>query len=141
MTNARAHTIVVGIDGSARSADALEWASTEARAVGATVKVVTAWHFPAVLDHRPARAEFELSAALEHRVDRLVDEVCSGVPHQTVVQEHTPAELLVREAKDADVLVLAGPEPGHQDRPGPVTLAVLQQARCPVVIVPAGYAA
>ena len=70
-----------------------------------------------------------------------MEKACSRVPHQTVIQEHSPAELLIREAKDADMLVLTGPEPGHQDLPGPVTLAVLQQARCPIVVVPAGYAA
>ncbi len=136
-SSTRTPTLVVGIDGSDRSAEALEWASDYARTIGAMVRVVTAWHFPPVLDHRPARAESDLSAALEQRVHELVEKTCTGIAHQTVVQEDGAADLLVREAKDADLVVLAAPAPGTQHQPGPVTLAVLRQARCPVVVVPA----
>lgn len=137
MSGTRTPTLVVGIDGSDRSTEALDWASDYARSIGAMVKVVTAWRFPEVLGHRPARAESDLSAAMEERVRELVEESCSGVPHQTVIQEDAAADLLVREAKDADLLVLGGPAPGTQDHPGPVTIAVLKQSRCPVVVVPA----
>jgi nucleotide-binding universal stress UspA family protein len=131
-------TIVVGVDGSDRSVDALTWAAAQARAVGATLKVVTAWHFPEVLDHRPARAESELSAAVEDHIGRLVSESCENVGYRTVIQEDDPSELLLREAKGADLVVLAGHGDGSVHDVGSVTLAVLQRAGCPVVVVPSG---
>ena len=40
--------IVVGVDGTDASFDAVRWAVAEARAVGATVEVVHAWSLPTV---------------------------------------------------------------------------------------------
>ena len=39
-------SIVVGVDGSEASLDALRWALTHAASTGATVRAVTAWAFP-----------------------------------------------------------------------------------------------
>jgi nucleotide-binding universal stress UspA family protein len=39
-------TIVVGIDGSECSLDALRWAVGQARVVHAELDIVTTWHFP-----------------------------------------------------------------------------------------------
>jgi len=41
--NGRSGRIVVGVDGSAASADALCWGARQARLTGATLEAVTAW--------------------------------------------------------------------------------------------------
>jgi nucleotide-binding universal stress UspA family protein len=140
MSQARTHTIVVGVDGSDRSVDALVWAATHARASGSTVRIVTAWHFPEVLDHRPARAESDLSADLEELLDGLVDQTCWDVRHEVVIQEDDPADLVLREGKEADLIVLGGPVPARRTHHPTVTGSVLEHAICPVVVVPAGFA-
>jgi nucleotide-binding universal stress UspA family protein len=44
---AQERVIVVGVDGSKSSSEALKWAAEEARLRGATLKVVRAWQVPA----------------------------------------------------------------------------------------------
>jgi nucleotide-binding universal stress UspA family protein len=133
------HTVVVGVDGSPRSLPVLEWAAAYAASIGAEVKVVTAWHFPEVPGHRPPRVEADLSATLERIIEGLVTRTCRAVPHHMVIQQDGAAHLLLREAKDADLLVMG--TRGHDDtaRLGKVTGAVLLQAPCPVVVVPVAH--
>jgi nucleotide-binding universal stress UspA family protein len=45
--NGNGPRIVVGVDGSPSSQEALRWAVREARAVGGSVDAVTAWEYPA----------------------------------------------------------------------------------------------
>jgi nucleotide-binding universal stress UspA family protein len=47
--NAKNHLIVVGIDGSDSSKNALRWAAKLAPALGATIHAVVAWEYPIVL--------------------------------------------------------------------------------------------
>lgn len=138
MSHNEKHTVVVGIDGSPRSLPVLEWAAAYAASTEAEVKVVAAWHVPEVLGHYPARAELDISTTLEGIVNELVARTCGTVTHHTVVQEEGAAQLLLREAKDADLVVVG--THGHDDTPrvGSVTGAVLLQAQCPVVVVPVG---
>jgi nucleotide-binding universal stress UspA family protein len=42
----REGSIVVGVDGSASSGQALRWAASQALATGAVLRIVTAWHVP-----------------------------------------------------------------------------------------------
>ena len=39
--------VVVGVDGSAESVEALRWAAGYAAATGATISAVLSWHYPA----------------------------------------------------------------------------------------------
>jgi nucleotide-binding universal stress UspA family protein len=130
--------IVAGVDCSDRSVPVLEWAARQARAVGGHVRVVTAWHFPDVLGHRPVRVEADLSTHLEDIVSRLVARTLSGVPCDTVIREDSPQRLLLREAAEADLLVLGNRGHDHEYRPGlgSVTFACLDAAPCAVVVVP-----
>jgi nucleotide-binding universal stress UspA family protein len=128
------HTIVVGVDGSDRSVAVLQWAAAQAEVMGAAIKAVNAWHFPEVLGHHPARMETYLSTTRERIIDALVEATCDQVPHRTVVQEDEPAHLLLREAKDAELVVL-GSQRG-QEGLGRIATAVLHEAACPVVFVP-----
>ena len=113
--------VVVAVDGSDRSIALLEWAAAYAATVGADLKVVTTWHLPDLPGHRPARAEYDVSTTLERQLEALVRQTCTGVPHQVVLEEADPASLVLRESKDADLIVMGSQRNGHDNRLGPVT--------------------
>lgn len=138
-----AQLVVVGVDGSAESPALLRWAARYAAATGARVRVVRAWRLPELAVDVPARAEFDLSRTVENGVARLVQQAFGDRPVETVVEEGGAVRLLLREAKDADLLVL-GCQGGGQDPAkllGSVTQSCLLQATCPVVVVPPTAAA
>jgi nucleotide-binding universal stress UspA family protein len=106
-------TIVVGVDGSARSEDALRVALGEARLRGSRLKVVNAWRIsprivcesrwagvPIDPDLYPRMAQAEL--------DRTVEEAGADaeVAVTTVVRQGRAAEAICAEAKGADLLVV-----------------------------------
>jgi nucleotide-binding universal stress UspA family protein len=128
--------VVVAVDGSDRSIALLDWAAAYAATVGADLKVVATWHIPELAGHRPARAEYEVSTALERRLQQLVGQTCTGVRHRVVVEESEPASLLLRESKGADLIVMGSEPNGHEERLSAATQTVLLQTRCPVVVVP-----
>jgi nucleotide-binding universal stress UspA family protein len=104
-------TIVVGVDGSDASADALRWALREARLRGARVRVVHVWSYPEVSTYHEAahllRVPFAEEAAA--MLDRVVDEAGSdadGVEIEKSVVEGQPAPALVEAARDASMLVV-----------------------------------
>jgi nucleotide-binding universal stress UspA family protein len=138
-------TIVVGVDGSEGSVDALRFAIDEARTRGAEVKAVSAWHVPQMIYSGgyvpmpidPIDYEQFTTAAL----DKVMDEVGAnenGVKVSPVVHQGQAAEVLVEEAKSADLLVVGSR--GRGGFRGLLLGSVSQQcahfAPCPVVIVP-----
>ena len=101
--------IGVGVDGSAPSHRALEWAVEEARLRGGEVHAVTAWAFPAVtvgmegLIHDPdlfPQAARRLQDEALKRVDS------KGVPISGEVDQGSAAAVLLRAAEGADLLVV-----------------------------------
>jgi nucleotide-binding universal stress UspA family protein len=137
--------IVVGIDGSDRSQPVLRWAVQQARAVHGKLQVVLAWQLPELADHVPMRIEATLDEEEEKRVDSLISATLNdlGIREnelqiETFVQEGGPVRLLLRHAKDADLLVLGSKGHGRDANKllGSVTSSCLVQASCPVVIVP-----
>lgn len=102
-------SIVVGVDGSAPSRRALEWAVEEALLRGGEVHAVTAWAFPPVtvgmegLIHDPdlfPQAARRLQDETLKRVDS------KGVPISGEVDQGSAAAVLLRAAEDADLLVV-----------------------------------
>ena len=143
-------TIVVGLDGSEGCVDALRFAIEEARAHGFGIRAVSAWHVPvmaygaadgtAAFVQVPVEAsDYEkLTAEALNRVLEQVDATAAGVEVTRVVREGHAAEVLLDEAKTADMLVV-----GSRGRGGFTGLLlgsvghhVAHHARCPVVIVP-----
>lgn len=134
--------IVVGVDGSASSVEALTWAVRQAMVTGAEVEAVMCWHHPpssgmeiSVLDiDGAATAETALAAALE--------QVPGGVlaPVTTTVTFGRAADVLVAAATDAQLLVVGSR--GHGSVAGALLGSVSQQviahARCPVVVIKPG---
>lgn len=138
--------IVVGVDGSRPSREALRWALEEARLRGLPVEAVHAWRYP-VMTYAPgimapptyARADLEDEARkiLDASVDAVAGEAGAEVPTDRVVVEGAAAEELVKRCGPDDLLVV-----GHRGRGGFMGLllgSVAEQCsthtRCPVVIV------
>jgi nucleotide-binding universal stress UspA family protein len=138
--------IVVGIDGSGPSKEALRWAIEDARFRGAEVIALHAYEAPApVLDAAPASpvdfvglvAEFQEGAL--RLVTEVVDEVVGNAVTVNVapiaVEEDSPAKALLDAARDADLLVVGSHGHGLSGLfLGSVSLECAQHAACPVLI-------
>jgi nucleotide-binding universal stress UspA family protein len=142
-------TIVVGVDGSKGAVAALGYALEEARAHGSDLRAVCAWHTPitaygsGIAPIPVDLLEFERNgqAALDRSLEG-VDEV-EGVTLTPVLREGQPADVLVEEAKDAELLVVGSRGLGgfRGLLLGSVSQQVAHHAPCPVVIVPTPPAA
>ncbi|MFP5366741.1 MAG: universal stress protein [Actinomycetes bacterium] len=140
MDGAEGFRIVAGVDGSAASRLALEWAVTEARLRGGHVRAVTAWQFPPVtvgmegLIHDPDI----FPQAARRLQNEALKEVESGAVPVTgdVVQGH-PATVLLKAAEDADLLVVGSRGFGGFTGLllGSVSTQVLHHSPCPVLVV------
>jgi nucleotide-binding universal stress UspA family protein len=134
--------IVVGVDGSPSSRNALRWAVRQARLTGAVVDAVHAWSAPSTFDMVPLVVHPELleKSAEQVLVDAVADAVGAHPPvtvRARVAQGH-PAFVLIRLARGADLLVLGSR--GHGGFVGALLGSIsqhcVQHAPCPVVIIP-----
>ena len=140
--------IIVGIDGSARSRQALEWAVNEAAVRHAPLTVLTvhqaaagffASHVTYPGDQGLTRQAQELAQKETDLVLDKVDEE-SRPPSVTVrAVNGLPAEELIRESADADMIVVGSRGAGGFARLllGSVSTQVTHHAHCPVVVIPA----
>jgi nucleotide-binding universal stress UspA family protein len=133
--------IVVGVDGSQASVDALEWAATQARFTGFALEVVMAWEFPVSFGWAPPwpsdfNPEKEAYDALGEVVNRVVGSGSGIEVRQTVVEGH-PAPVLLKASEGADLLVVGSR--GHGAFAGMLLGSVSEHcashATCPVVVV------
>ncbi|GAA4735398.1 universal stress protein [Modestobacter marinus] len=147
--------VVVGVDGSAVSQEALGWALAAAGRRGAVLEVVSTypidiWWADAYLTDRTWVETVRVDA--EARTRALVEEALRGsvtggtVPVKVVVVPGAPAEHLVRLSAGADLLVVGSRGRGavRSTLLGSVALHCSTRASCPVVVVhpqePAGHA-
>lgn len=141
MTDGSAPRIVVGVDGSEPSVDALRWALGQAGATGATVEAVHVWDMPTSYGvATPLLPGENLESHAERALATAVGEVAAAHPdvavNRKVLRGH-PAAMLLDEAKDADLLVVGSH--GHGGVAGALLGSVsqrcIQHATCPVVVV------
>jgi nucleotide-binding universal stress UspA family protein len=137
------HRIVVGVDGSESSKAALRWAIRQAKLTGASVDAVTAWRYPTGYGWAPV-ANGELSVDLGYEAKNILTEALgevSGlepdVPVQAEVVMGHPAEVLLRAAKGADLLVLGSRGHGGFTSAliGSVSMYCVTHAHCPVLVL------
>lgn len=138
-------TVVVGVDGSEQARRALEWAMEEARAHGCRLEVVHATVDPRTIvpyTMEEMGLRFDASKAQEageRLVAGLFDDV--GVPDglevDTVVEQGSAANVLVRRSKDATLLVVGtrGQRSLSEVLLGSVSHLCVHHAHCPVVVV------
>ena len=141
------HLVVVGYDGSQGADAALHVALEEARARGATLRVVGAWHVPAPLVGSPAapsaaaRLGDDIRIGLSEAVDSAVAALREQAPDveiEAVVVEGQAVTVLTGEAAAADLLVVGSRGLGgfRELLLGSVSHQCAQHAPCPVLIVP-----
>jgi len=140
--------IIVGIDGSAHSRRALEWAVREAAIQRTPLTVLTVqqaaagyWGGAAIYPGDDALAGQALKAAREE-TDEVLDRLGSEArPSQVAVRAVAglPAEELLNAAADADMIVVGSRGAGGFRKllMGSVSSQVTHHAHCPVVVIPA----
>jgi nucleotide-binding universal stress UspA family protein len=134
--------IVVGVDGSDASKDALRWAGHQAELTGATLRAITTWNVPMINygAAMPGSIEADVSRDCKEALDQAIREVLGPAPSAKVVAdvvEGHPAEVLVGAAHDAELLVVGSR--GHGAFKGmflgSVSTHCVSHAACPVVVV------
>jgi nucleotide-binding universal stress UspA family protein len=134
--------IVVGVDCSAASERALEWALDEAMRRDCPLRVVTAWSgygMEAVgAVSSPSEAQERAEAVLDRVVDAAVAKVKNPPQIERLVVEDTPSHALTMASLDADLLVLGSHGHGgaYDKIVGSTSQRVLHHAVCPAVILP-----
>lgn len=144
-TEGKAESVVVGVDGSPASTIAMAWAARYAKALGATVRVVMAWHYPAAagpapIGVAPAAVTGEVEANKQAELDKAVAAAFGDSPSvqvETKIAYGHPAQVLVDESRDADLLVVGSR--GHGGFTGmllgSVSTHCVTHATCPVTVV------
>ena len=136
-------TIVVGVDGSKHGEAALGFAAQEAALRGARLLIVCAWEIPVIIASAPVYpgeafeglpddAKSTVQAALVRVAELQPLVACEGK-----AIEGQPAAILLKEAQDAEMIVV-----GSRGRGGfaslllgSVSQQVVHHAPCPVVVV------
>lgn len=130
--------IVVGVDGSEHSDEALRWAVSTATQLGAEVHAIFSWQQPFV-SVPGAFGHDELErAAKQFLIGRIADVAGSAtVPVIPVVAEGDPSEVLEVASREADLVVVGvrGRSPFVGLVLGAVSQRVAATAVCPVVLV------
>ena len=133
--------IVVGVDGSPSSMTALRWAILQAELTGCEVEAVTSWRLPsrygfAAVTDRATDFEGDARKVLADALNEVSSVEPDVLIRSSVVEGH-PAEVLVRAARGADMLVVGSR--GHGGFPGAMLGSVSQycvhHAPCPVLVI------
>ena len=130
-------TIVVGVDGSGSSVQALRWAGQQAQRTGATVHAVTAWSYPVQYGLSPYH---DLADEAGKMLSAAVREALGPqplVPVRESVVAGNAAQALLDAAVDAQLLVVGSHGYGGFKGAllGSVGQHCVQHSPCPVVIV------
>jgi nucleotide-binding universal stress UspA family protein len=141
--------ILVGVDGSDHSRDAVRWAMQEAvlRQVPLTVMTVrpgaarpaTMFFWGLHVYAEDGHNEDLVRKAVQGLVDNVASEVGGTRPEiSVIVASGNPAEELVNAARDAEMLVVGSRGTGGFGRLvlGSVSSQVTHHAVCPVVVIP-----
>jgi nucleotide-binding universal stress UspA family protein len=134
-------TIVVGVDGSQGARAALEYATREAALRRAQLRVVYAWQISPVVyssGYAPVLDEGfnEAAETLAREAIAAVKELDGTIECEGEAVEGQPALVLLREARDADLIVVGnrGMQGGRRVL-GSVPNSVSHHAPCSVLIV------
>jgi nucleotide-binding universal stress UspA family protein len=142
MANGRP-TVVVGVDGSERSIEALQWAARQALLTGSAIRVITAWTYPdeptpfGLVPEVPLppdqleAARAELDAAVTSNIPS------TGLDIVTEVIAGHAAPVLIDASRSSDLLVVGNSGRGliAEMLLGSVTERCVRHAECPVVVI------
>jgi nucleotide-binding universal stress UspA family protein len=135
--------IVVGVDGSESSVQALRWAGRLAELTGAAIEAVIAWDLPpfyGVGGWTPPLEELYPDDLARQAIDEAVSKAFDGKPPVEIgtrVEHGPPARVLIDASAGASLLVVGNR--GHSALAeavlGSVSLACAHHAACPVTII------
>jgi len=132
-------TIVVGVDGSPSSEQALRWAARQAHLTGGELHAVISWALPTTYEWGvPPEYHWQDNArsTLDKALGQALNEIEAARVHRHVIEGH-PARALLDAAADADLLVVGSR--GHGGFSGmllgSVGQHVIAHASCPVVVI------
>ena len=132
--------IVVGIDGSAASIGALDWAGRQASLTHSTLEMIMTWDWPTTYGWAMYFPEgYNPSEGMPEILSKAADDLHAKYPDIDisfrVVQGH-PAPVLVEASKGADLLVVGSR--GHGEFVGMLIGSVSEycatNAQCPVLV-------
>lgn len=132
--------VVVGVDGSPASLDALQWAVEYASATQSLVDVVAAWEWPTSLAwSAPFPAEFDPNTSAEQMLSQVIARERAEYPDLAIdgrVVQGNPANVLESASRGAALLVVA--QRGHGELVGILLGSVSEHcvthAHCPVLV-------
>ena len=139
-SNVHPARIVVGIDGSPASLDALDWAGRQATLTDSTLEMIMTWDWPTTYGWAMYFPEgYNPSEGMPEILSKATDDLRTKYPDIEimfrVVQGH-PAQLLVEASKGADLLVVGCR--GHGEFVGMLIGSVSEycaaNAHCPVLV-------
>ena len=138
MTAPARSVVVVGVDGSTGSRDAVRWAAEYARLTGAELRAVASWRWPNYITRIPPGVDLE--ADTRRTLEEVVAEVRADFPEVPVsehVVEGPGGPALLSQASDASLLVVGAR--GRAAYPGMLLGSVaeycVRNGPCPVVVV------
>jgi nucleotide-binding universal stress UspA family protein len=135
------HRIVVGVDGSAGSKNALRWAARQSELTGATLEVVTGWDYPAFYGWAPAIPDdVDFGQFAQRAQDDALGQVFGAdrpARLETRVVGRHPALALVEASEGADLLVVGSRGYGGLADAllGSVSTYCIHHAHCPVTVI------
>jgi nucleotide-binding universal stress UspA family protein len=146
MTDHDKPPVVVGVDGTDQSLNAVRFAVAEAVRMGCGLCLVHA--LPELADTAPIvpLAGFEIFDEVSQRIMQQAEQTAraasgDGLPLEKVIRTGTRVHVLVEASEEARLVVL-----GHRDRPahervltGSTSTGVATRAHCPVVCVPTSW--
>ncbi|MGI5446476.1 universal stress protein [Streptomyces sp. CA-243310] len=135
--------IVVGVDGSSHSKEALRWAVAQAKAIGGRVHAVMSWDWNTNPFAVGPTSQEDLAGIEESARLKLADTVAEavgtspGVPVFRRVEQGAPAKVLVEASREAELTVVGTRGYGGFKGAllGSVSQQVVQYARSTVVVV------
>jgi nucleotide-binding universal stress UspA family protein len=132
--------IVVGVDGSAASLAALDWAAEQAALTRSPLEIVTTWEWPLTYGWAvPLPQEYDPEEGVQKALDEAAEAALAKYPDVEITTralEGHPAPALVEASKGAKLLVLGSR--GHGEFVGMLLGSVGEHcathAHCPVLI-------
>jgi len=134
------HRIVVGVDGSESSKEALAWAVRQARLTRAVVEAVTAWDYPKAYGYPVPILDVDFAGLATKTVTDAIAEIpadseAAAIRHRVV--KGNAARVLVDASVGADLLVVGSRGHGGfvEALLGSIGQHCAQHAACPVVVI------
>jgi nucleotide-binding universal stress UspA family protein len=139
-TTESAPRVVVGVDGSEPSKQALRWAARIAATNGARLQVLCTWAFPVSYGAGPGTGDWNPQQDMEKCLTEAVDEVFGSerpAGLTMAVREGSTPKALIEASRGALMLVVGSR--GHGGFTGlllgSVSASVAEHATCPVLVV------